>query len=248
MKRWTDDERREAIGLFLQLPFGRIHSRNPVIIRAAERMCRTPASVAMKVLNMASLSPELRASGRAGLANASADDRRIWNEVMLGEEEMMARLAEHAEADGLGGEESDAERPEVQTEVMRTVRQRRGQRFFRRSVLTNYDGTCCISGLRDPRLLVASHIVPWRLNARIRLSPKNGLCLSALHDRLFDIGIITVYEDGRIGVSRSFIDNITDDYSVRNIHMLQGQVIRRGRKFVPEAEYLAYHNVHVFQD
>jgi len=38
-------------------------------------------------------------------------------------------------------------------------------------------------------LLVASHIVPWRSDPGNRLNPKNGLCLSAIHDRAFDLSM-----------------------------------------------------------
>ena len=62
-----------------------------------------------------------------------------------------------------------------------------GQDFFRRSVLSAYNFGCCITGLAVPKLLVASHIVPWRIDAANRLNPKNGLCLSMLHDKAFDM-------------------------------------------------------------
>ena len=47
-----------------------------------------------------------------------------------------------------------------------------GQDFFRRSVLSAYNFRCCVTGLAVPKLLVASHIVPWRIDAANRLNPK----------------------------------------------------------------------------
>lgn len=47
-----------------------------------------------------------------------------------------------------------------------------------------------MSGLAEPRLLIASHIVPWSKDKTNRLNPSNGLCLSAIHDRAFDQGFI----------------------------------------------------------
>jgi putative restriction endonuclease len=49
--------------------------------------------------------------------------------------------------------------------------------------------------------LVASHIVPWSKNEKIRLNPSNGLCLNSIHDKAFDKGFITVTTDYKIKVS-----------------------------------------------
>ncbi len=62
------------------------------------------------------------------------------------------------------------------------VQVRVNQARFRRAILASYNATCCMSGLRVPKLLVASHIVPWSIDTQNRLNPSNGLCLSALHD------------------------------------------------------------------
>ena len=78
---------------------------------------------------------------------------------------------------------------------MLTRAQRVGQRLFRDAVLTAYNARCCITGLAVYRLLVAGHIMPWREDPSQRLNPANGLCLSALHDRAFDIGLITIRPD-----------------------------------------------------
>ena len=77
--------------------------------------------------------------------------------------------------------------------VQSTVRV--GQDFFRAAVLSAYNEQCCITGLSVPRLLVASHIIPWRVDKRNRVNPRNGLLLSALHDKAFDIGLITIDDD-----------------------------------------------------
>jgi predicted restriction endonuclease len=58
-----------------------------------------------------------------------------------------------------------------------------------------------MSGLSDSRLLIASHIVPWSSDKQIRLNPSNGLCLSAIHDRAFDKGLMTLSDDLKIVIS-----------------------------------------------
>lgn len=78
------------------------------------------------------------------------------------------------------------------TETVASVRVRRRQQFFRQTVLNSYGVRCCISGINVPCLLVASHIMPWRDFPKERLDPRNGLCLSSLHDAAFDAGLITL--------------------------------------------------------
>ncbi|MXX40146.1 MAG: HNH endonuclease, partial [Gemmatimonadetes bacterium] len=77
-----------------------------------------------------------------------------------------------------------------------------GQNFFRKAVLSAYNYRCCITGLSIPKLLVASHIVPWHIDSANRLNPRNGLALSVLHDKAFDLGMITINEDMTVRVSK----------------------------------------------
>jgi hypothetical protein len=76
---WTEDELKLALALYCQLPFGKMHSRNKDIISLATKIGRTPSAVAMKLVNFASLDPEIVNSGRVGLGNASAMDRLVWD-------------------------------------------------------------------------------------------------------------------------------------------------------------------------
>lgn len=74
-RNWTEDEVTEALSLYLRLPFGKFHSGTPQIIHMAERIGRTPSSVAMKLSNLAALDETLP---QKGLANLSAMDRQMW--------------------------------------------------------------------------------------------------------------------------------------------------------------------------
>ena len=60
------------------------------------------------------------------------------------------------------------------------------------AVMSAYNGRCCITGLSLSGLLVASHIIPWSHDRDNRVNPRNGLLLSALHDKAFDTGLITI--------------------------------------------------------
>ena len=64
--------------------------------------------------------------------------------------------------------------------------------------MEKYSGSCIITGLDHPKLLVASHIKPWAVSTNAeRLSVDNGLLLSATYDRLFDCGLITFKKTGK---------------------------------------------------
>lgn len=53
---------------------------------------------------------------------------------------------------------------------------RLGQSEFRRKVLKNFNNQCCLTGITESNLLVASHIVPWAMDKLHRGNPANGLC------------------------------------------------------------------------
>ena len=79
--QWTRPQLLVAFALYCRLPFGRLHHRNPEIIRFAELIGRTPSALTMKMVNIASIDPTITASGRSGLGNASAADRAMWEEM-----------------------------------------------------------------------------------------------------------------------------------------------------------------------
>lgn len=88
------------------------------------------------------------------------------------------------------------------TEVDRIVRQRIGQGFFR-AALIDYWGACPLTGVTEPALLRASHIVPWTECASDaeRLDVFNGLLLCAHWDAAFDAGLVSFADDGAVLVS-----------------------------------------------
>ncbi|RWM79507.1 MAG: HNH endonuclease [Mesorhizobium sp.] len=84
------------------------------------------------------------------------------------------------------------------TDVERLVIQRVGQDIFRRSLLRYWRDRCPLTGMREPALLRASHIVPWALcdSDAQRLDVHNGLLLSALWDAAFDAGLVSFSDQG----------------------------------------------------
>jgi hypothetical protein len=85
------------------------------------------------------------------------------------------------------------------TEVERLVVQRIGQDIFRAALMDYWGARCPISGITDPALLRASHIVPWaECDDAQRLDVHNGLLLSALWDAAFDTGLVGFADDGTV--------------------------------------------------
>ena len=80
----------------------------------------------------------------------------------------------------------------------REINVRMKQSVFRNRVLKNFNSVCCISGIEEKDLLVASHIIPWSKKIETRLDPSNGLCLSVLYDKLFDKGYFTIGYEGNV--------------------------------------------------
>ena len=83
-----------------------------------------------------------------------------------------------------------------------TIMARVGQQKFRKQLMGFWGDACALSGVKEPKLLVASHIVPWsQSEADSRLDPFNGLLLAPHYDRLFDQGLISFKDDGSILLS-----------------------------------------------
>ena len=102
-----------------------------------------------------------------------------------------------------------------------------------------------MSGLSEQRLLIASHIVPWSRDKTNRLNPSNGLCLSAIHDRAFDKGLISLTDDLRVMLSNDLIER--DEPFIKATFLpLQGHQIEVPDRFRPKPAFLARHRAEVF--
>ncbi len=104
-----------------------------------------------------------------------------------------------------------------------------------------------MSGLSETRLLVASHIVPWSKDKANRLNPSNGLCLSAIHDRAFDTGLITLTDDFKIVVSEE-LKRKNETFVTEVLLPLNGRTIEPPERFAPQAELIAWHRNELFVD
>jgi predicted restriction endonuclease len=157
-------------------------------------------------------------------------------------------LSEHGVTDPIPHEFNDGiDIADFVGETRRAVIQQRiKQSFFRRAVLSSYRGRCCMSGVSESRLLVASHIVPWRADKANRLNPSNGLCLSAIHDKAFDNGLISLSDDLCILVSARLLASKTP-FIDQVFKPIVGQSIEVHERFAPNQSFIRHHRTECFK-
>jgi putative restriction endonuclease len=255
--KWTREHLLIALNLYCKLPFGSFDRKNAIIQEVAAQMGRTSSSLSMKLCNFASLDPVQKARGVGGLKGASKQDRSIWaefqgNSSVLGteSEQLLHDLFtndEEKEIDLLQRDRVRVVPPIGPTERQATVKVRRGQQFFRQVVLNAYELRCCISGINVPGLLVASHIKPWQKFPEHRLDPRNGLCLSSLHDAAFDAGLITFDDRLSVMLSKKLRSFLPQSSLEQNFVSFEGQSIRLPEKLAePDPEFIRYHRENIF--
>ncbi|MCW7507029.1 HNH endonuclease [Leptospira levettii] len=248
---WTREETIIAFNVYCKIPFNRSSKSNPIIIKYAKIIGRSPSALNMKIGNFGRLDPNLRERGIVGLGNGSKLDEIIWNEFnenwesLAYESELLIAKYQNRTIEENFDEGLDSIPLGKEKEVM--IKSRINQAFFRSSVLSSYDLKCCITGLSVPELLVASHIVPWSRDEKNRLNPRNGLCLNSLHDSAFDKGFITITPDFKIKISNSLNDYINDKAYLDMFKQYENQTINLPEKFLPSKEFLDFHFDQIFR-
>ena len=253
-EKWTREETILAFDLYCRTPFAKITKTNKDIIALAEVLGRTPSSVGLKMANLAHYDPELISRNIKGMSNTSRLDKEIvdefngdWEELSYQAQLIMSKY-KHTDVASLNPEILLEDIPEG-IDIEKEMKVRVGQCFFRMSVLTAYGNSCCITGMKKPDLLIASHIKPWKdSDSRTeRTNPSNGLCLNAFHDKAFDRGFITLDKNYKIIISEKLSDINMDEKTHNWFYSYENQQIMLPDKFLPRKEFIEYHNDVVFQ-
>lgn len=243
-QNWTRDELILAFDLYCRTPFGKLHHRNPDIIALAEVIGRSPSALAWKLSNFARLDPSLQQRNIKGASHGSKGEEEIWREFFDNPDALVVESERLSSRAPMTRAVLDKPFPEGATRET-TVRARIHQDFFRAAVLAAYGGNCCITGLRTPQLLNASHIVPWSIDPKNRTNPRNGLCLNALHDRAFDVGLLTITTDYRVEISPA-ISHVRDKAESELLIRFDGHRITLPDRFMPDPQFLQFHREHIF--
>ena len=130
-----------------------------------------------------------------------------------------------------------ADETTTETEKKRLVTTRLGQGQFRQRLIEYWQG-CAATGYRGTRLLVASHIKPWRFASHNeQLDPFNGLLLVPNLDKAFDLGYVAFKSNGDICISTEL-----EEPTVLGVH--EGLNIRLEER---HQTYLEFHRENVFR-
>ncbi|WP_378956355.1 HNH endonuclease [Pelosinus sp. sgz500959] len=91
------------------------------------------------------------------------------------------------------------------TDVFRNIKIRIGENKLRKQLLENYNHTCALCKISNPKLLMTRHIKTWIESSREeRINPKNAILLCKLHDALFENGFISLSDQYEVIFSTNF--------------------------------------------
>ena len=114
---------------------------------------------------------------------------------------------------------------DINTEIESLGKRRIGQEVFRDALFDYWNSQCAVTEVKNPKLLRASHIIPWSNcdSDSERLNVSNGLLLVAHLDAAFDTGLITFDNFGRMEFSSAISDedrlalNLKDEMTLKRI-------------------------------
>jgi len=125
----------------------------------------------------------------------------------------------------------------TETERKNYVLSRIGQGLYRKKLI-DYWKSCSVTGIKEIPLLIASHIKPWKKSTDYeKLDVYNGFLLTPNLDKVFDIGLISFDNEGKIIISE-FLDN----YELFGIY--ENMTIKISTEHKP---YLEYHRKNILK-
>ena len=133
--------------------------------------------------------------------------------------------------------------PETEREAL--IKIRIGQSKFRDGLIEYWDSKCSVTECAKTRILIASHIKPWRDcidDAGEKLDVMNGLLLIPNLDALFDKGFISFDDDGEIIISPQLSEDDQERLDVNNDMVLRKTLSERHKI------YLKHHREYIFQE
>ena len=241
-KIWSREETIIALNLYCKIPFGKLSSRNETIKKHAKVLGRTTDSLVMKMCNIARLDPELQRRGVKGLSQGAKMEEIVWNEFIdnpellaYQSELLLAKLKKERIEDIIKTNPTYLPEGEERETI---IRQRVGQNFFRTVVITSYNYTCCITGLKNEHLVEACHISDWASDIKNRTNPQNGLCMSSMFHTAYDRKLMSVTPDYNIVISDEMIESATKPDLKDYLNSLNNRQIILPERFVPSPSLL----------
>ena len=249
---WTEEQLTVVLYEYCRRPFGQFSGTKPYIVELGQLLRRSPGAIVRKVGNLAHFDPQMKARGVRGLDHTGRLDEVIWNryfghwdQLAYDAELLLAKFKEKKLEESL--EESisiDLSTLPIGIDRKQEMKRRINQDFFRKTVLSSYNYKCCITGLNNPKLLQASHIIEWCGNEENRTNPQNGLCLNVLFHKAYDENLIGISPDYEVFVSNKIWgDNLkcVDDATIKYLRQYNKTKIIPPKRFLPDKELLAIH-------
>lgn len=244
---WTRDEVTMVCFLYLYSERRRLDDKRFM----SEVTGRTVKSISAKMDNLSRFDPIVQAEGRVGLTHGAKIDEIVWNDFQEHPERMITEAQRLIAESGCMDVDSVHRYYDVDGELFMDIpegqdrdaiiRTRVNQGMFRRRVLYCADDRCCVTGINEPRLLVASHIKPWcECTPLEKTDVHNALCLNRLHDGLFDRFMMTIDDGGHIIYAPNLEDAIGEDFYESSVAKYDR--IRVNARNRPLPEYILHHN------
>lgn len=122
------------------------------------------------------------------------------------------------------------------TEKQMVIKSRIGQGKLRENLIEKYCGKCIVTGIDKTRLLIASHIKPWTIcDNEERVDTENGLLFCPNMDHLFDYGLMTFTDDGKM-----YISSFVGERNIERLHISKDMIVnlKASKRLL---RYLEYH-------
>lgn len=167
------------------------------------------------------------------------DGKNLWDKIELVLQEY--RLFERAEST-----KSQLILAEPDAEYTRKylTKVRLGQGAFRVQLTDAYTRRCSITGEKTLPVLEAAHIKPFSESGPNHLS--NGILLRADLHKLYDSGYITITTDYLVEVSRKIKEEFENGREYYKFHGSDLLVLPNSISDRPAADYIEWHNNHVY--
>lgn len=118
-----------------------------------------------------------------------------------------------------------------------------GQYLFRQALMKIYGWRCAVTGISAPPVLTACRISERAKDTADRLSPANGICLSATFAVAFGHHLIAFGRDSRMMIAPAMRQYLEDDATRRCFEPYEGKmmILPSDGRFLPDQKLLGYH-------
>lgn len=251
--RWSREEMILVLNLYFKIPFMKFRTSTPAVKELAAIMGRTVSSVTLRLTNFASCDPNLQRKGIKGMNAHIKQCQPYWDEfandrdnLIYESEKILAEYQNTTIEEKFKHELNDIPKDLKGKSRIAEVKVRVNQDFFRSMVLANYGGKCALTGIDMTELLVASHIIPWADNEQERLNPANGICLSSLYDKTFDVGLMTFLDDGHVMFSERLKSNVGKGYFDEFFGIIKDRKLALPLRYNINPKFLEWHRDVIF--